>query len=118
MTVERTNLILEKSNEFAYEIICFCERLQANRQFHIANQLLRSGTSVGANVREAQHAESRADFIHKMKIAAKEAEEAEYWILLCNRSSAYPMSEELANEIRTIIKLLSKIIYTTRHNPQ
>lgn len=53
----------------------------------LANQLLRSGTSIGANIRESQSAESRLDFIHKLKIADKEAE---YWLLLCQKSNKYP----------------------------
>ena len=57
------------------------------KKYNLANQLFRSGTSIGANVREAQSAESKADFIHKIKISAKEAEEAEYWLLLGQRSS-------------------------------
>ena len=113
MKEDRKNVIIEKSNAFAYGIICFCEELKAKQKLHIANQLIRSGTSIGANVREAQSAESRVDFIHKMKIAAKEAEETEYWIILCNRAPTYPKSEALASEIRVIIKLLTKIIHTT-----
>ena len=61
----------------------------------MANQLFKSGTSIGSNVREAQNAESKADFIHKMKIAAKEADETEYWLGLCNESKNYPKTEEL-----------------------
>ncbi len=72
------NEILELSIEFALGIITFTELLEEKRRFIIANQLLKSGTSVGANVFEAQSAESRADFIHKMKIADKEAKETEY----------------------------------------
>jgi four helix bundle protein len=56
-------------------IIDFCEELERKRKFVIANQLLKAGTSIGANIHEAQNAESRADFIHKVKIAAKEVEE-------------------------------------------
>jgi four helix bundle protein len=63
--------------------------LEAHHKYVIAKQILKAGTSIGANVREAQNAESKIDFIHKMKIAAKEADETEYWLLLCNRSNAY-----------------------------
>ncbi|MDI3319093.1 four helix bundle protein [Pinibacter soli] len=86
----QTNVILEKSMNFSIKVIEFCETLERLRKFAIANQLLRCGTSVGANVFEAQHAESRSDFIHKMKIAVKEANEALYWIALCERSEYYP----------------------------
>lgn len=67
----KENVVVVKSTELALEIISFCEVLEAKRKFVVGKQLLRSGTSVGANIREAQHAESRADFIHKLKIAAK-----------------------------------------------
>ena len=66
------NVIVELSFEFALKIISYVELLEKNRKYVIAKQLLRSGTSIGANVREAQNAESKADFIHKLKIAAKE----------------------------------------------
>ena len=61
----------------------------------MANQLFRSGTSIGANVKEAQNAESKADFIHKMKISIKEVEETEYWLLLCKHSKEYPDTDML-----------------------
>lgn len=61
----------------------------------IANQLLKSGTSIGANIFEAQSSESRADFIHKMKIADKEAKETEYWLLLCENSENYNFDSSL-----------------------
>jgi four helix bundle protein len=77
----KKNVILEKSFEFALAIIEFSEELDNNNKFVIAKQVLRSGTSIGANIHEAQSCESRADFIHKLKIAAKEANEAEYWLL-------------------------------------
>ena len=69
--MEKKNQILELSFEFALQIIEFTELLEEKRKFVIANQLLKSGTSIGANVREAQNCESKADFIHKMKIATK-----------------------------------------------
>jgi four helix bundle protein len=81
------NLILEKSLEFALEIIEFSEQLEAHRKFVISNQVLKSGTSIGANINEAQSCESRADFIHKLKIAAKEAQETSYWLTLCNKAT-------------------------------
>ncbi len=86
MRNDKENVIVKLSFEFALQIIDFVEKLESNRKFVIANQLLKSGTSIGANVREAQNAESKADFIHKLKIAAKEADESEYWLLLCQFS--------------------------------
>lgn len=67
---EKENLILNLTLEFALSIITYCEILEQSRRFVICQQLLKAGTSIGANVREAQSPESRADFIHKMKIAA------------------------------------------------
>ena len=75
----KQNIILEKSIEFSLEIIAYCELLESNKKFVVSRQLLKSGTSIGANVHEAQNAESRNDFIHKLKIAAKEIEETKYW---------------------------------------
>jgi len=75
-----------------------------------------SGTSIGANVREAQNAESKADFIHKLKISAKEADETEYWLTLCKLSENYPLSEELLIDLNSIIKVLSKIISSTKNS--
>lgn len=80
--MEQPNIIVEKSLAFSIEVIRFCELLETNRKYVVAKQLLRSGTSIGANVFEAQHAESRADFIHKIKIAIKEANETLYWLLI------------------------------------
>jgi len=77
---EKDNLIIKLTFQFALEIIEYCEVLQEDKRFIIANQLLKSGTSIGANIREAQNAESKADFIHKFKISAKEIEETIYWL--------------------------------------
>jgi four helix bundle protein len=76
---------------------------------------LKSGTSIGANVREAQNAESPADFIHKFKIAAKEAEETEYWLLLCKHSKNYPDINTLEENIKSILNILNKIIGTLKN---
>lgn len=108
------NEILELSIEFALNIIEFCELLEDKRKFVIANQLLKSGTSVGANIFESQSAESKADFVHKMKIADKEAKEAQYWLLLCEKSKNYPFDEKLKVKLLSIQKLLSKIISTSK----
>ena len=73
----KNNLIVDLSLTFSLQIIDFTELLESKRKFAMANQLFRSGTSIGANIRESQNAESKADFIHKLKISAKEAEETE-----------------------------------------
>ena len=108
------NLIVELTFDFALKIIKYAELLEKQRRFVLARQLLKSGTSIGANVREAQNAESKIDFIHKMKIAAKEADETEYWLLLCSKSDDYPDCKELLVECASIIRVLSKIIASSK----
>jgi len=100
----KENLILDLTIEFAIDIIEFAEILEEKRKFVVANQLLKSGTSIGANAREAQNAESKADFIHKLKIALKEADETEYWLLLCSKSKNYPNPIMLMDKINHIQK--------------
>jgi four helix bundle protein len=79
----KDNLIVDLSFNFGLASVEFTDELQIRRKFAVANQLLRSGTSIGASIWESQNAESKRDFIHKLKIAAKEGEETEYWLLLC-----------------------------------
>jgi len=108
------NKVVDKSVEFALDIIEYCEILESHRKFVISNQLLKSGTSIGANVHEAQNAESKADFIHKMKIAAKELEETKYWLILCTRAKSYPNNNMLLNEkIHELGLIIYKIISTS-----
>jgi len=76
--------------------------------------LLHSGTSIGANVFEAQHAESKADFVHKIKIAVKEANETLYWLLLCERSNSYPTNIHLKSLVEELIRIISKIIVSSK----
>ena len=102
MQTNKENKIVDLSRAFALNIIEYCELLESKKKFNMANQLFRSGTSIGANVREAQNGESKADFIHKMKVAAKEADETEYWLGLCNDSKNYPNTAELLNQIESI----------------
>ncbi|MBP7103288.1 MAG: four helix bundle protein [Bacteroidales bacterium] len=113
--MEKRNEIFELSFEFALQIIAYCELLEEERKYVIARQLLKSGTSIGANVREAQNAESKLDFIHKLKIAAKEADETEYWLLLCEKSTNYPATADLITSIISIKKLLNSIISTMKN---
>lgn len=114
MKQESENLIVKLTLEFALDIISYSEKLEELRKYIIARQLLKSGTSIGANVREAQNAESKVDFIHKMKIAAKEAGETEYWLILCELSPSYPKSENLKEKLISIINIISKIIVTSK----
>jgi four helix bundle protein len=80
----KNNPILKLTFEFAVAIVNFSERLDNKRKYSISNQILRSGTSIGVNIKESQNAESKKDFIHKLKISAKEADELEFWLYLCN----------------------------------
>jgi len=108
------NLIVDLSFEFALKIIKYAGMLEQDHRYIIAKQVLRSGTGIGANVREAQNAESKVDFIHKLKIAAKEADETEYWLLLCNCSEGYANCDELISNCISINKILSKIIGSSK----
>ena len=110
----KENLIVTLTFQFSLDVVTFVEMLEANRKYAVANQLIRSGTSIGANVREAQNAESRADFINKLKIAAKEAEETDYWLEICQQSKSYPNCEELLAQVLSIKKILSKIIASSK----
>lgn len=80
----------------------------------MANQLLKSGTSIGANTWEAQNAESKRDFIHKFKIAAKEADETMYWLKIYEKAPSYPFNNQLAEGLISIIKIISKIIGSSK----
>jgi four helix bundle protein len=108
------NLILKLTFEFALQIISFTESLESEKNYVIARQLLKSGTSIGANAMEAQNAESKPDFIHKFKIAAKEAEETQYWLLLCEYSDSYPACKELLIKIEEINNVVGKIISSSK----
>jgi len=110
----KENLILDKSFAFSLKIIDYAELLEVNKKYIISRQLLKSGTSIGANINEAQSSETKADFIHKLKIADKEASETEYWLKLCKFSKNYPNPDALIEELNILKKLLSKIISTSK----
>ncbi|MBD2767728.1 four helix bundle protein [Hymenobacter sp. BT664] len=111
------NPVVRLSFELALAVLAYVEELEAARRYVVARQLLRCGTSVGANVREAQHAESRADFVHKCKIAAKEAEETDYWLQLCAQAPAYPTPPTPLNEtLLSVRRLLARIIISSKAN--
>ena len=115
MRNDKVNIIVDKTEDFALAIIDFTEEIYKLNRFKLANQLFASGTSIGANVCEAQNAESRTDFIHKMKIAAKEVDETAYWLRLCNRSVHLPSSDKLSIDLLEINKILSKIISSSKN---
>ncbi len=108
------NIILQKTIAFSLKVIDYVDILETQKKFVVANQLLRSATSIGANVHEAQNAESKADFIHKFKVAAKEVEETKYWLILCQQSQKYPDCTELQNDLHQIDKIITKILATSK----
>ena len=112
MQSERSNLVREKSYDFALKIIELSRSLVRANEFVISKQLLRLGTSVGANVEEAQAAQSRADFVSKMSIASKEARESHYWLrLLRDSNSIAPVQvTQLLSEAESIVKILTSIV--------
>jgi four helix bundle protein len=114
MRNDKDNLIVKLSLEFALNIIEYSEMLDNSKKYVISKQLLKSGTSIGANIREAQNAESKTDFFHKMKIAVKEADETTYWLTLCEMSVNYPKNDQLKEKLQSIIKILSKIISSSK----
>ena len=116
LELEKKNPIVEKTFKFSLDIIAFNEKLKEIKQWSLADQLFRSGTSIGANVWEAQDAESQKDFLHKMKIAAKEGRETRYWLLLCKYSDCLPDTDALLNGNTEIRKILNSIIGTIKSN--
>ena len=118
MEYKKDNLILDLTFNFSLEIVKYTEQLEGLRKYNLSNQLFRSGTSIGANVHESQNAESKADFIHKLKISAKEEEETKYWLKICQNSSNYPDCKHLLVQIESINKVLGKIISSSKTNSQ
>ncbi len=116
MRNDKENLIVKLSLDFALIIVEFAELLESKKKYVVAKQILKSGTSIGANIHEAQNAESKQDFIHKLKIAAKEADETAYWLIICQQSKNYPNCEKEQDKLQEIIKILSKIITTSKAN--
>lgn len=110
----KDNIILKLTFEFAVDIVNYSEILDKNQKYVIAKQILRSGTSIGANVKESQNAESNRDFIHKLKIALKEADELEYWLFICNEVTSYENADYLIEKLTTIRKILNKIISSSK----
>jgi four helix bundle protein len=108
------NPILKHTVQFSLMVIEYCELLDTSRKFIISNQLFKSATSIGANAMEAQNAESKADFIHKMKVAAKEADETQYWLTLCEYAKNYPDCLNLQNRLTEIQKILNTILGTSK----
>lgn len=110
----RESIIQQKSFAFALQVVRLYTKLQEQREYVLSKQLLRSGTSIGANVEEATAGQSRKDFLAKMAIASKEARETRYWLRLLQASDI--VNIEMANEldsIEEIIRILTSIVKTT-----
>jgi len=114
MRNDKPNVIVEKTIAFSVETIRFCELLEQHRKYVVAKQLLRSATAIGANIFEAQNAESKADFIHKIKIAIKEANETLYWLMICEKIKTYPFDNALKVDVNELIRIMSRIILSSK----
>jgi len=111
----KNNILLDKSFQFSIRIVNLYKYLNTKEQV-LSKQLLRSGTSIGANIYEAQEAQSKKDFISKLYIALKEARESEYWIKLLKETDYLKVKESnsILKDLVEIIKLLVTIIKTTK----
>ncbi len=117
--MKKENIIAEKSFQFALKIIKIVREIQKEKkEFVLSKQLLKSGTSICAMVREAEHAESKKDFIHKMSIGLKEANETDYWVELLHQSDYLTKEKysEINDEVIQIIRLLARIVKSSKLN--
>ncbi|MBP5339459.1 MAG: four helix bundle protein [Prevotella sp.] len=113
------NPLLEKTISFAIKIVnCFQYLQNEKKEFVMSKQLLRSGTSIGANAHEAIYGQSRADFVNKLNISLKEASETSYWIVILNRTGYFDDSifKSLKKDLDEIIRIIIASIKTTRKN--
>lgn len=110
--MKENNLILDESYSFALEVMRLARKLRDAREFDLASQFWRAGTSIGANVEEAQAAQSRADFRSKMSIASKEARESCYWLRLARDGQVLPEAElePALEQVERIIRILTSIV--------
>jgi four helix bundle protein len=121
MNEVRENILLVKSHSFAVAIIKLYKSISKNRyELVLPKQILRSGTSVGALVREAQNAESKADFVHKLGIAQKECDETIYWLELLNETGDLDDNQctSLKREAESLLRIIKSSILTTKKNMQ
>lgn len=111
--MQKENLIKEKTFNFALSIIELYKICKSQNEFILSKQLLRSGTSIGANVQEALAGFSEKDFLHKMSIASKEARETQYWIDLLSQSQLVQFDEsKYKTDIQSIVNILTSIVKT------
>lgn len=110
------NIIEIKSYKFAIDIVNIYKKLQLDKEYVLSKQLLRSGTSIGANVMEGLRGSSRKDFVHKMNIALKEANETEYWIRLLQDTGYLDKNLSLLSDCKELCRILNAIVRTTKEN--
>jgi four helix bundle protein len=114
--MNKVNVVRDKSFDFALEIVSLYKNLRnKKKEYVLSKQLLRSGTSIGANVEEAQAAQSKKDFLSKMAIASKEARETQYWLKLLIRSG-YIMQDDIIKNCEELIRLLTSIVKSSGIN--
>jgi four helix bundle protein len=116
LIIGKENVLKSKSYSFALEIVKVCRDLQKNKEVVLSKQLLRSGTAIGALIEEAKQGESKADFIHKLSIANKEANETQYWIrlLIDSNTLSKKTGEPLLEKSIELIKILTASIKTSK----
>lgn len=110
--MKENNLIVDESYVFALAVMRIGKLMREQREYDLASQFWRAGTSIGANVEEAQAAQSRADFRSKMSIASKEARESHYWLRLTRDGKVLPLAEILPalDQAERIIRILTSIV--------
>ncbi len=107
------SILYTKSYELTLKLIRIAESLEGKRKFFISNQLYRCGTSISANISEANHAESKKDFVHKLKISSKESQETEFWLNIIKDLEFEYIEEEVWDSLNHVQRMLSKSIATT-----
>ena len=117
----KENVVRNKSFQFSLRIISLCHFLtEHKKEFLLSKQILRSGTSIGANIREADNAESKPDYIHKMGIAQKEADETLYWLDLLMESSIITREQyqPLKTDCDELLRIIKSIIISAKNKPK
>ena len=117
----KENFLVDLSKQFTVDIVNLCTDIKENRKSNVLlNQILRSGTSIGANICEATRAQSRKDFIAKMNIALKESYETEYWLRLLHKADYITDAEfkSIFTENQDISNIIAKILITSKNSPE
>jgi four helix bundle protein len=116
--MDNNNTVAQKSVDFSIRLINVYKKLVSDKEWIMSKQMFRSGTAIGALIREAEHAQSKADFLNKMNISLKEANDTEYWLYLLFKGEYFSENEyiSLSNDCKELIKMLVKIVKTTKEN--